>query len=274
MASKLRADEDIHFQMCSETSFNEWSSICIAYKWLIYIKLNIFSGARDLGRFAKIPWLTTLSTLIHMSFLTSARPLSKNVLIYSRASKYALTSLRYLSSKKSENDASEDVSQAKKPLGAVLKKRSGARKDKVQPEASTISATKETTQCYIPFDKLPKPPKEITDMPLDKFYAKVYMRDLPERPEITPSNTFSYKFEIPSQFIRPKRLDQETPNQKSSFEPAHNILDFKIDYDNSGLMKAPDHPLKESITGMFVSNPLMNNIDNDFLWPCPIWREP
>ncbi|KAF5212907.1 hypothetical protein E0198_000419 [Clavispora lusitaniae] len=201
-----------------------------------------------------------------MSFLTSARPLSKNVSIYSRASKYALTSLRYSSSKKSENDASEDVSQAKKPLGAVLKKRSGARKDKVQPEASTISATKETTQCYIPFDKLPKPPKEITDMPLDKFYAKVYMRDLPERPEITPSNTFSYKFEIPSQFIRPKRLDQETPNQKSSFEPAHNILDFKIDYDNSGLMKAPDHPLKESITGMFVSNPLMNNIDNDFLW--------
>lgn len=175
--------------------------------------------------------------------------------------------LRYLSSKKSENE-SADESSPKKSLGVVMKHRAGStpvRAPTNEPSTNSPNQRLTTRKNYVPFDKLPKPPQEIRDLPLDKFYAKVYMRDLPERPEITPSNQFIYNFEVPSQFVHSKKPDQK-PQKNHSFEPAHNILEFKVEYDNSNLLRSPEHPLKESITGLFVSNPLMNTFDNDYLW--------
>lgn len=176
--------------------------------------------------------------------------------------------LRFLSSKKSETETN-DESPAKKSLSAVMKHRAGSKTVRAQADEPSTSHTNQAknlaSKHYIPFDKLPKPPKEITDMSLDKFYAKVYMRDLPERPEITPSNQFIYNFEVPSQFVRARKPDQKQ-NENHSFEPAHNILEFKVEYDNNNMLRSPEHPLKESITGMFVSNPLMSTFDNDYLW--------
>lgn len=186
----------------------------------------------------------------------------------------ALNSSRFLSSKKSDEGSDETI-PPNKTLAAAIKHKNGAKleggitPEKKSARTQTAGETKLLpTAKFLPFNKLPKPPREITDMPLEQFYAKVYMRDLPERPEITPSNVFAYKFEIPSQFIRPRRLDKGSKSQlpPGSFEPAHNILEFKSDYDANNMLRSPDHPLKESITGMFVSNPLMEGIDDDFLW--------
>lgn len=186
-----------------------------------------------------------------------------------------ITATRFLSSKKS--DGSDEPIPNKPTLAAAIKNKSGAKLEGSVTTEKKPSRSQKAVESkpkpsllgkFLPFNKLPKPPREITDMPLEQFYAKVYMRDLPERPQITPSNIFAYKFEIPSQFIRAKKLEKGSkPEQpSSSFEPAHNILDIKSEYDANNMMRSPDHPLKESITGMFVSNPLMESIDDDFLW--------
>lgn len=188
--------------------------------------------------------------------------------------------VRYLSKKADGEGGEETIQTSKKPLTSpftnranpevlrALKAKSQAKRR--QKESSTSSSK------YVSFDKLPKPPREILDLPLDQFYAKVYMRDLPARPEIEASNKFSYKFEVPPRFVRHKHhefpalekeeLKPQEKQQNSSFEPANNILEFKVDYNTNSLIRVPEHPLKESITGMFVSNPLMHNLDNDFLW--------
>lgn len=184
---------------------------------------------------------------------------------------------RFLSSKKTDGETvDEAVPPSKKALAAAIKHNGGSPKLEggVTPGKKSAHAKKTkdargvSKGKFLPIDKLPKPPREITDMPLEEFYAKVYMRDLPERPEITPSNVFAYKFEIPSQFIRSKNLERgsKSLSSPSSFEPAHNILDFRSDYDTNNMFRVPEHPLRESITGMFISNPLMEGIDNDFLW--------
>lgn len=184
----------------------------------------------------------------------------------------ALTSTRFLSSKKSDEGPDESISP-NKTLAAAIKHKNGAKLEGgVTPDKKFTRTLKSGdiklpgSGKFLPFNKLPKPPKEFTDMPLEQFYAKVYMRDLPERPEISPSNVFAYKFEIPSQFIRPKKLDKgsKTLLPPGSFEPAHSILEFRSEHEN--MLRSPDHPLRESITGMFVSNPLMEGIDDDFLW--------
>lgn len=182
------------------------------------------------------------------------------VLIASKNRTSAFAALRYLSSKKSDADIESPPS--KKVLAAVTKRATGKKKSTSPPHNSK----------FVSFDQLPKPPQDIRDMPLDQFYAKVYMRDLPERPVITPSNVFAYKFEIPGRFVRTKHHDllpfeqPKVDKHDNSFEPSHNILEFKVDYSTNTMVRISDHPLKESITGMFVSNPLMDNIDNDFLW--------
>lgn len=183
-------------------------------------------------------------------------------------------------SKKSDGEGGEELSTPKKPISfaqrgntEVLRalKADSESKEK-EKQTSQLSSSK-----YMPVDKLPKPPKDILDLPLDHFYAKVYMRDLPVRPQID-SGKFLYKFEVPSRFVRHKHHEflalenekskdiNEEKQQHSAFEPANNILEFKVDYNTNSLIRVPEHPLKESITGMFVSNPLMHNLDNDFLW--------
>lgn len=183
-------------------------------------------------------------------------------------------------SKKSDSEGGEEAI-SKKPMPSPFTNRGNsevprAQKAKSHSKKKQDSSSADQNSKFVSFDKLPKPPKEILDMPLDQFYAKVYMRDLPVRPQIDPSNKFQYKFEVPSRFVRHKHhefpdLQEENskPQEKqptSNFEPANNILEFKVDYNTNSLVRVPEHPLKESITGMFVSNPLMHNLDNDFLW--------
>lgn len=190
--------------------------------------------------------------------------------------------VRFLS-KKSDEGGEEAITSSKKSLSSPFTKRGSsdvprALKAKTQSKKKQEENEDASNSKFLSFDKLPKPPKEILDMPLDQFYAKVYMRDLPVRPQIDPSNKFLYKFEVPSRFVRhkhhefPALQEEKSKNnnpekqQTSSFEPANNILEFKVDYNTNSLVRVPEHPLKESITGMFVSNPLMHNLDNDFLW--------
>lgn len=216
--------------------------------------------------------------MISLSFAARrlAKPTVKSMRV-SALSANSLASVRFLSLKKTDGEVNEEATApTKKALAAAMKHTSGPNKLEggATPDKKTTRTkkAKETRGApsgkFLPFNKLPKPPREITDMPLDQFYAKVYMRDLPERPEITASNVFAYKFEIPSQFIKSKSLEKGSKSlpTSGSFEPAHNILEFKPEFDTNSMMRVPDHPLKESITGMFVSNPLMESIDNDFLW--------
>lgn len=202
---------------------------------------------------------------------TGAKPCVSSLRSHAAANTLAL---RFLSLKKTDGEV-EETTPTKKALAAMkhnsapTKLEAGATPEKKTTRAKKAKETRASNSGkFLPFNKLPKPPREITDMPLDQFYAKVYMRDLPERPEITALNVFAYKFEIPSQFIRAKSLHKGSKQllPLGSFEPAHNILEFRLDYDSNSMMKTPEHPLKESITGMFVSNPLMESIDNDFLW--------
>lgn len=191
-----------------------------------------------------------------------------------------LLGLVRFSSKKSDGEGGEEAI-TKEPLSSPFTKRGNsevprALKAKTQSRKKQEAAAGASNNKFMSFDKLPKPPKEILDMPMDQFYAKVYMRDLPVRPQIDPSNKFLYKFEVPSRFVRHKHhefpdLQEEKSKAQekqpaNNFEPANNILEFKVDYNTNSLVRVPEHPLKESITGMFVSNPLMHNLDNDFLW--------
>lgn len=166
-----------------------------------------------------------------------------------------------------EADESCTPQHTKEQIAAAIKQQRGTgtplATSTEKPKQTVTQTARQQLGKFVPFAQLPKPPKEIQDLTLDQFYAKVYMRDLPVRPVVTPSNVFAYNFEVPSQFIK---NSAEPPSSDSSFEPAHKILEFKVDYDSNSMVRIQDHPLKESITGMFVSNPLMQNIDNDFLW--------
>lgn len=182
----------------------------------------------------------------------------------------ALRATRFLSSKKTDGETTEEAIAApsKKSIAAAIKQTGGSGKIGAVSSERKATRSKKSNESpagsqgkYLPMSELPKPPREITDMPLDQLYRKVYLRDDPDKPVITPSNVFAYKFEIPEQFVKTK-----TNQHSSSFEPAHNIVEFRSGADSSSMLQALDHPLKESITGMFISNPSMVSIDNDFLW--------
>lgn len=173
-----------------------------------------------------------------------------------------LGGIRHLSSKKTD----ADPVAASEGLAAVTKraKSKAQRKKEKAPEPELLEAKPSVKSGkYMSFDQLPKPPQDIIDLPLDKFYAKVYMRDVHEQPEITPSDVFKYKFEIPKQFVRSKEL--LNPKSSDPFDPSNSLIDSRVDISN-GSSHLVDHPLKESITGMFMANPLMHSLDNDFLW--------
>lgn len=130
-----------------------------------------------------------------------------------------------------------------------------------QQDLSAISKRPKSPPKYVLVDQLPKPPQDQSAMLLEQLYAKVYMRDLPQRPP--PANAFHYQFEIPRHFVRPGKGGKHS----KPFEPASNILD-DLDRDPHGYQfeHAPEHPLRRLITGMFAFNGAMDSIDNDYLW--------
>lgn len=167
---------------------------------------------------------------------------------------------RFLSSKDAEDqDDKANPKHTKEQIAAAIKQLRGTGNAPTEaalspsPKAAKLPGSK-----YVSPADLPKPPKEILKMSMEQLYAKVYMKDLPERPVITPSNVFAYKFEIPDQFMRKASGPTADP-----FEPAHKVFETRPMESDP---QHDEHPLKTSITGMFLSSSSMLSFDDSFLW--------
>lgn len=199
-----------------------------------------------------------------------------------RASRCAAWGSVRFSSKKSdsENSIEDSSDHTKKPFSSSFTKRgsstttplklAGKAHRKKSPDAP---AKQDFDSKYIPISHLPKPPKEMLDMPQDLLYSKIYMRDPPEKPEIDPPNKYIHKFKVPLRFIHyaykdlaPFEQPKEDSYDPNLFEPASNTLEIKMDQNMNPLIRITDHPLKESITGLFAANHYMHYLDNEYLW--------
>lgn len=119
---------------------------------------------------------------------------------------------------------------------------------------------------YLSFEELPKPPKELQDMTTAQFNARLHMTE-PVEPSTTGYSSqstlgFKYDFLLSPNTISKTLLAKTT---HSAFEPNLKLLGIMVDPDvaASGMQ---EHPLRESITGMCLMNPLLHDIKNKTLW--------
>ncbi|GEQ69027.1 hypothetical protein JCM33374_g2698 [Metschnikowia sp. JCM 33374] len=185
-------------------------------------------------------------------------------------------SVRYSSSKKSDNKP-EDPQAAAPPKKQALAKvksdnKSSSKNDAAPNAPAPKTASKRFARNYIAFKDLPKPSKEFQDMSTEQFHASLNMTSVPEalpkHEELMPFSGFKYDFSLHAKHRLPTRRSLTGTGAKkpvSAIEPNLALLGISIDADTlaSGL---DEHPLRESITGMCVMNPLMKEIKNKSLW--------
>lgn len=171
--------------------------------------------------------------------------------------------LRYLSSKKSDNNvASELATTAKLPISDSKGKTDVDLKNISNQKSSKKSSTKNVkghSSKYLSFDELPKAPQSV----IDQFSGKLFThtpRNIFEadEDELKPE-PFSYDFSmLPHDIIR------EPLNKAHASEIWHRINGVPSFSQNS------EHPMKKSITGMFDLNPKLNEVSDELLWKlCP-----
>lgn len=187
-------------------------------------------------------------------------------------SAFSRTSVRYLSSKKSDSKP-EDPHATAPPKKQALAKMSKDKKTTTKAEAASgKSGIKRFTQNYIAFKDLPKPSPEFQEMSTEQFNALLHMTNLPEQTvpkheELMPFSGFKYEFHLhPKHRLPSRRVPAETVKRGfNAIEPNLSLLGISMDADtlSSGL---EEHPLRESITGMCVMNPLLKEIKNKSLW--------
>lgn len=169
------------------------------------------------------------------------------------------TAVRFLSKKSGDPHplTSTDVEGAKEQRITPLE-------SEKEPKTTQVSPTK-----YMSFDQLPKPSKELQDISLEQFNASLRMEEF-ESPPLQANDEllsdYRHNFKLSSKHLAPKNqklLDKLKVS--GSYTPNLTLLGIYQDTDTmvSGL---EDHPLKESITGMCVLNPLLHEIKNKSLW--------
>lgn len=149
---------------------------------------------------------------------------------------------------------------------------------------SSLPSQQELSSRFLSTSQLPKPPQEVLRLSHEQLCAKIDMKAPPKPIKIDPPFTYVYKFEIPPKFIDhqhgdwfpidDEKADLGNDKPTSPFIPVTTFLEER---DEQGKSITPSHPLKESITGLFVSNPIMYDIDNDFLrseFPKPFGNAP
>ncbi|OBA20222.1 hypothetical protein METBIDRAFT_12270 [Metschnikowia bicuspidata var. bicuspidata NRRL YB-4993] len=186
------------------------------------------------------------------------------------------TSLRFLSSKNSGSKP-EDGPAAAPPKKLALTK--GRTEEKALGRNGTKTdvgekAPKRFAQKYMSFKDLPKPSQELQDMSTEQFQTQLHMTGPPEKKlsipkheQQMPSLGFKYDFQLhPNHRLPRRRIPGAVAKDGfGAIEPNLAILGIFFDTDTL-TSDLGEHPLRESITGMCVMNPLLKEIKNKSLW--------
>lgn len=170
--------------------------------------------------------------------------------------------LRYLSSKKSDNVASDLATPTKLPLSD-----SKSKTDVDLKNISNLKSSKKTSSKngksysskYLSFDELPKAPQSVIDQFSGKLFSHTPRNIFDAEDDELKPETYNYDFSI-----LPHDIIREPLNKAHASEIWHRINGIPSFSQNS------EHPLKRSITGMFDLNPKLNEVRDELLWKlCP-----
>lgn len=171
--------------------------------------------------------------------------------------------LRYLSSKKSDNNVTSDLATPPKlPISDSKGKAEVDLKNLSDQKASKQARTnngKSFSSKYLSFDELPKAPQSVIDQFSGKLFTHTPRNIFDAEDDELKPETFSYDFSmLPHDIIR------EPLNKAHASEIWHRINGVPSFSQN------PEHPMKKSITGMFDLNPKLNEVSDELLWKlCP-----
>ena len=197
-----------------------------------------------------------------------------NIAARSTARGISRTSVRFLLSKKSDNTPEDPHAAAppKKALAKIKKEKDVKEEQNTKTTSAGKKLVKRLTQKYMSFKDLPKPLQEFQNMSTEQFNALLNMSEIPEKglpkhEPLMPISEFKYDFTLhPRHRLLSRRgLIGAGEKQYGAIEPNLALLGLNLDADtlSSGM---EEHPLRESITGMCVMNPLLKEIKNKSLW--------